>query len=500
MKKKKKNKALPLVLLFLAAAALICLYIFVIKGSGEEDEPEEPEKQGSSYTDTIKLTEYEASDVKKLTVYQPDDTMTLVKESDGTYTLDGNADYPLNQVKVGYLASKVAKMESSRLLEQNADLANYGLIDPDYKVVAEYSDGRTITFNLGVKVPGEYRYYLSLDDSKDVYIVTSTIFTYFAYTRTELADLTVKINKDGIYALGVTGTEYPEYELFHDKTYANDYTGVKTYSWYFAKPFENRQLAKITELEGFLASFEEFSFEDIIGSGKDKFAEYGLDAPCATLFISYLEDVKTEASGADAQTGASESETDAHPEQEEKLFALSLGGRTEDGAYYAGLAGSDFIYVLSQETANRLFSCDPFALMERFVALVSINSVDTIKIELPSGNVREFRIDSSDEENRRIYENGTEITDENRKNSFSQLFQQIISPNFDGRIPKDAKIDTSKPVAVFEFTRNTDEYPTVTAEYYEYGESFYAVDVRGEMSFYVDKRILDEVLDYIEKW
>lgn len=492
MKKKKKNKALPLILLLLAAAALICLYIFVIKESGEEGE--ESENEESSYTDTtIVLTEYEAADVKKLTVYQPDDTMTLVKESDGTYTLDGNADYPLNQVKVGYLASKVAKMESSRLLEQNADLANYGLDNPDYKVVAEYADGKTITFNLGVKVPGEYRYYLSLDDSKDVYIVTSTIFTYFSYTRTELADLTVKVNKDGIYALGVTGTEYPEYELFHDTTCANDYTGVKTYSWYFAKPFENRQLAKITELDGFLSSFEEFSFEDIVGSGEDKFSQYGLDEPCATLFVSYYEDASE-----DEQEDASEDEQEA--EQEERLLVLSLGERTEDGAYYASLAGSDFIYVLSETSANTLFSCDPFALMERFVALVSINSVDTIKIGLPSGNVREFRIDSSDEENRRIYENGIEITDEDKKDSFSQLFRQIISPNFDGQIPKDATIDTSKPVAEFEFTRNTDEYPTVTAKYYEFGESFYAVDVRGEMSFYVDKRILDEVLDYIEKW
>lgn len=133
------------------------------------------------------ITDLEEDEVTSLTLQTSGESMTFTC-TDGTWTLDGDPDYALNQDAIEKMAATICSLETEMTITHPDDDSVYGLDDPQAVVTVTGSDGTTITCSFG-KVSdsnSDVCYMRSSHTAGVVYEVNADHLAAFAYTKETL--------------------------------------------------------------------------------------------------------------------------------------------------------------------------------------------------------------------------------------------------------------------------------------------------------------------------
>ena len=173
-KRKKKNKALPLIILIVLLIGLIGTYVFLQNLPDEDDTVDNAEV-------SIPLSDYSADNIVSVS-YGDSEPVTIVKEN-GTWFLDGDERFPLDQTKASKMAESIASLSASKEVDSN-ELAEFGLDTPSLTVKVKLTDGDEYCYSIGdVNSFNSLTYILTSDK---VYMFTDDLSKNFDYSKDEL--------------------------------------------------------------------------------------------------------------------------------------------------------------------------------------------------------------------------------------------------------------------------------------------------------------------------
>lgn len=137
------------------------------------------------------ITDLEEDEVTTLTLQTSGEAMTFTNE-DGTWTLQDDPDYALNQDAIDKMAATICSMETEMTITHPDSDSVYGLDDPQAVVTLTGSDGTTITCSFGnvSADDSDVCYMRSSHTAGVVYEVNADHLAAFAYSKETLQSAT----------------------------------------------------------------------------------------------------------------------------------------------------------------------------------------------------------------------------------------------------------------------------------------------------------------------
>jgi hypothetical protein len=138
--------------------------------------------------------------------------------------------------------------------------------------------------------------------------------------------------------------------------------------------------------------------------------------------------------------------------------------------------------------------------MNPYVLIPTIDDVDHIEANI-QGNVYTMDIkyatttneDGEEETTGTYYYNGSEVEED----AFKGLYQKLISATYDAEGNEAVAADRADPYMTLTFHIVGDQERTLTASYLPYDDSFYLVQKDENNSFFVDKRVIEDIADAV---
>ena len=173
MKKKQKQMLLLVVILLLLIAAYFGIRML--------NEKQEEKEQAKAESEILYVT-----DVKELTgiSYDVGNGTIILEKQDGEWICAEDPDFPLAQSYPEQMAETFGKLKVERELKDGDELSAYGLEEPVYTVELKDSDNTVTVLYFGNQVNDVY--YMTIDDTGNVYTVSTTVMDDLQYTLEEM--------------------------------------------------------------------------------------------------------------------------------------------------------------------------------------------------------------------------------------------------------------------------------------------------------------------------
>lgn len=491
MAKKKKGGG-RLILLILLLVALIVAYIGYDLYEKKQEKEEETETESN---DDIEICMIDEADIASI-YYKNDMTeMTLVKNSEDVWVNEAKPEVPLKSTTTKSIAKAVQSITSSKIVNENTeDVSEYGLDSPSLTVTVTKTDGSKVMLLVGDEAPLEDGDYACLYGSTTVYLIDTLFASAFEYTENQLTEVA-----DGplITAANIThflleNKDEGNLEITYDKENEYDFSNTGVVPYVINQGYDIPVSGNSTNITDFFARFTTLSYAQCVDYSGTDLAQYGLDDPYATLSIDYF----IEAQDDSEDTGSEE--TTAQTVRTDYSYNLLIGNLSDDeSAYYVKASDSNSVYTMTKSMVDAMFDYDLFQLTSKYVQLVNVLSVSEVTM-LCDGESHTLTIDHSTTKDENGNENHSEVFyldgEEKDEEAARALYQSIISPLYDARIPEGYS-DADKPVvASFTFKRTSDSNEKeIVTEFKDYDDSFYTVSVNGVEKFLVDKRDLNDI-------
>jgi hypothetical protein len=226
-----------------------------------------------------KVFTVEADKIDEIRITAEKET-SLVKKVNGTWQMVEPAQSEADQTESSGLATSIAGVEVSRVVEENAtDLATYGLADPRFKVAFKGADGAAGELHIGERTATQSDLYAVKAGEKRVFLVPSFQETSFNKKPFDLRDKRIlTIKRDDIDSLEISGETRLQLAR----------TGTE---WNVRRPVEAR--GDYSAIEGVLTRIASANMTKIVeqappgGSiAPDVLTKYGLDKPSLTVTVS----------------------------------------------------------------------------------------------------------------------------------------------------------------------------------------------------------------------
>lgn len=292
---KQKKSMLILVGILVALAILyIGLRFWNQKNSREEEEKiavtEEVKLSGLSYTDGT-------------------DTMAFKKE-DGIWYYEADQEIPMNQTTVEDIVSKVENLSAVRELDNPDDLVDYGLEEPAYTIRYTTEDEEESILYIG-NTTGE-NYYVTINDTKKVYTITSDLVTSLQF------DLSGLVENDSVPSIGSGNLK--KVEVTEDGM-------TDTYE-------EEGELGELAGGFGTLSLTECVDYHVT----EEKLLQYGLDEENRITAVATYQDSSTE---------------------KEETFTVYIGNVEESGTYrYIMAKDSKMVYQVNKDIVKNMITVE----------------------------------------------------------------------------------------------------------------------------------------------
>lgn len=175
MKKQRKQ-----LMLLIAVLAILAIGYFVLKQYNASQEKKESADTG------IFLTEVNADEIVKITYDYDGATYSFEKDGDTWYdTADRSR--KLTQYSITAMASNLAGLTATQVLENVTDLEQYGLTE-GYRVICFETATESVIYYLGDQNAITEEYYLCKPSESTVYLVGATLANRFNYTPEDLTE------------------------------------------------------------------------------------------------------------------------------------------------------------------------------------------------------------------------------------------------------------------------------------------------------------------------
>lgn len=399
----KKQWRTPIIL----GAALVLLAVVWLVSTLVTDAPDSTETT-PSLPDVPLIYQARAADVNRIVVENESGRFALLpvetRENDGTvkinWTVEGYEEYPLAQATVNNVANLALILYGGRIIvEDAADLAPFGLEQPQTRMMVELKNGSTDTISFGNELASGFFEYAILNGTGPIYSVSSS---FVARARSAVVDLLDKTALVGIEADQLTGLvlerSRDNLRLVASSTYSE--AGE---SYLFAvehpivRPGDADRLNALTSeaLNLQAANFVEINPADL--------SVYGLTAP--RYSIKLIADDRT--------------------------VTLRIGNNADANSFYMISDAVPAVFTVPADTFTTI-DTPLVEMIDRLFALKSIWLVDRIKVNLP-GAVFETEItmekdQQADDAAALFTLNGKDakIVSETGRSLFSAFYQRII--------------------------------------------------------------------------
>lgn len=135
------------------------------------------------------ITDIEAADVASLTLENSGETLTFLRDEDGSWTLEGDPDFDLDQDIVSRMSNTICSLTSEWSITSPGEDSEYGLDAPNATVTVTAEDGssvRCVFGGTGTDDGEDVAYLRASGDESVVYEVASSHLSAFAYTKGSL--------------------------------------------------------------------------------------------------------------------------------------------------------------------------------------------------------------------------------------------------------------------------------------------------------------------------
>lgn len=234
--------------------------LFWLKDSNEKKEKESLEDNTSALV-AFDSGNAIATGIAFRTAEDEDLSFTFVNDG---WVYDGDEKYPLNQETLAALAESLCSIEATvRVKTPDEDISIYGLKEPAFKVLAEYSDGVEKTFLFGDVSDFNNCQYFKAEDDSEIYMVETSLATAFGETLDSLyGKETYQLLADTMYSDNVISfsiiTADGKENTISDETGINELYDLIYYGF------------NLSDWEDYYAEAEEMKSTYGIGAGSDR--------------------------------------------------------------------------------------------------------------------------------------------------------------------------------------------------------------------------------------
>ena len=495
MTKRKKRNAITMVSLLLALVALIVIYIWY-DNRPTKDEVEE-------IAPTIDLATLDTEQISSLHYVREDADITLVLQ-DEVWISKEEPERPINQERITTILNAINDIKADRvIMEKPENLADYGLADPVAYLQAVQKDGTTVTIRIGNEAGESEGYYGMVNDDGIVYLLPVKLGTALQYNNTQMTAVEESpvITAANIKYIKVEKRDGEDFELEYRKEDKLDNAGSDLYEWKILKPYGEDFSADNSQVSTLQSNYTSFNYISCVDYQGDDLTRYGLDEPMASIDIGYTE-TRTETLETPEKDPETGEEITEKTYQEDYQYKVYIGNKDDQGNYYIRKEGSDYVYTISSSSIDTMLEVDAFSLLNPFVLIPNIASVDEISFDY-KGTSTEMRIERKTEKNEEgedetlstYYFNG-EVVEES---AFKSLYQTLISLQFDAEAVQ-VELPEDKAVVTLKYHLFGEQETTLEAAFLPYDESFYLVKKGDQASFLVDKRKVDDLIKAVSEF
>lgn len=454
--KKKKAKTLFFLCAFLAV--LVGAYAAVMVYNKNRDE----QVSTSGSTEEEKVILSLEGTVTEMTVESEGGTLEFVLK-DEEWSEKNHEGFAMRQPVLTSMAAVFEKLVATHTIEENTEnLSEYGLDKPSYILTAKTQDGKEAQFCVGMQNTVTMDYYVYTKDVPGVYTIGTSSVNYFKRDLMEFADLPSypKVSEGNFLSLETRdGEEHLKAETLTESAY--DMSGIL--SWYVTEPFEHEYVAHTTMLDTVLSAVAELTYSKAAAYNPDEaeLARMGLDKPQKELAFTYKKDSTSE-------------------EEKEQTFSFRLLiGNVMEGSnyYYVMEEGSKLVLLMSKESLDTVLSYKAKDIVNKYFALINIETVDSVRILLEDGSELELVTPEND-------------ADDAKADALRDVYQSIISIHAERVIDSQTGPFTMLPLTLT-FYRNT-EPKLYQIQFAEYDTSYYLAIVDGEGIYLVNRRDYDQ--------
>lgn len=485
---KKKKKSLRLLLLVLVVAALIGVYFLI---SGEEAPLDEKPGEVTQTADkSVAICPLAKENITKISFENQKFSATVIKQADGSFVLEEEPDFPLNQIRAEILFGNIVA-KADGVVAEDAELSVYGLDNPTVRIVATDKNGGEYRLNVGDKIGtvSKNGYYACIDGQNTVYQIPASLYAYFNLEKTAwiTSETLPKIDTATIVALEIESEEFGDLALVHTGAVGDGDGNPSTGNWRMEKPYSNVLSVSETPVTELIANYESFSFNNPVDYKKENFAQYGLAEPVTKLTLTY------------------EVSSDLTSDLLKKKLSLNIGNQLENGDYYVNLAGSDLVYTMTGANVRGLVDVNADEMVEKRFSLIFIYTISELEVEF--GDTRHLyemtHEDVTDESGTSTTKKSAFVVDgvplSEDSTSFNTFYTYFVKPTASFVLPEDMQPE-GEPILTLRYKRVDPAYGDLFMEYFAYDDSFYAVRINGVMMYAVDKRDVDSLMKGVNEY
>lgn len=178
MKRQKKQLLLLVIVLLL----LLLAYIGIRFYNQKQEENDAKEKE----TETVQVTEIDASEITRFSYQRDGNTLTFTKEGED-WIFDADSSVSLDVSAIESMLSVAVSLNATEEIKEYEDEAAYGLDAPANTITLTLADEKgTITLYLGNENAISGGYYLKTSNSGAIYLVGDEIVSAFSKSVEEL--------------------------------------------------------------------------------------------------------------------------------------------------------------------------------------------------------------------------------------------------------------------------------------------------------------------------
>jgi hypothetical protein len=322
-------------LILLAVAALLGIGVYYFEYKDAKPRDEKPDESKAAFT-------FKSEDIQELGITRNGQTVRIERKDD-KWLLTQPVNAQADQSAVNLLINSIteAKIERSISASQE-DIKSFKLDQPIIILEVKLKNGQQHRIRLGDKDFSGSSIYSQIDDSKDVALMNSSVFTSSDKSINELRDLTiVELSQDDVTYIKIDD-EKNNLELTKDNE-----------KWRIKNPFEAE--ASDLDVSSFLSSITSSKATEIASETEKDLAKYGLDKP-KVKFNAKLKD------GSER--------------------TLIIGVKDND-TYYAKKSDHPQIYKIDAEIYSK-FTKKPTELMDK--QIVKLNQEELTKLTIKNKN------------------------------------------------------------------------------------------------------------------
>lgn len=304
-----------------------------------------PQEDGTTRTGEALVADFDTDKVEKIEIQDGTSTLTLAKQEAG-WVLSEADDFPVNLNSVTSLLSKIKDLQGNDLVtktESSHNRLKVGAGDYNRLVTLTLDNGSTQRLYIGSS-GGANAVHVRVNDESDVYLVRDLSTTdantsasawvntsYLTLDSSQIKHLRLE-NANGVFEFSTDGTSWTLDDLADGETFSTE------------------------ALSSLLTTSASIRLSKPLG--KTEAAEYGLDAPLATIVITVEEPVEIpEAeltptpSGLDLPGEPVVTPTPPEVETVTREYTLLIGAKLEN-SYIAKSSDSEYYVEISSYTGD----------------------------------------------------------------------------------------------------------------------------------------------------